>query len=95
MLTQQSYSETEIEREAETTETTSLSDAVKNAVENYMREMGDQPISELYEMVLSEIEAPLLEAVLSHTRNNQSRSATMLGLNRGTLRKKLKKYGML
>ncbi|MDZ7685051.1 MAG: helix-turn-helix domain-containing protein [Gammaproteobacteria bacterium] len=40
--------------------------------------------------MVSEIEAPLLACVLRHTENNQSRSAAMLGVNRGTLRKKLK-----
>lgn len=73
----------------------SLGDAVKEAVESYIREMGDQPLTELYDLVLSEIEAPLLTCVLRHTDNNQSRSAAILGLNRGTLRKKLKKYDML
>jgi Fis family transcriptional regulator len=48
----------------------------------------------LYELVISEIEAPLLAAVLKRTGHNQSRSSAMLGLNRGTLRKKLKKYGL-
>jgi Fis family transcriptional regulator len=41
------------------------------------------------------VEAPLLETVMQHTRSNQSKASAMLGLNRGTLRKKLKKYGML
>ena len=46
-------------------------------------------------MVLSEVEAPLLRRVLDYTGNNQSHAATLLGLNRGTLRKKLRKYGLL
>ena len=46
-------------------------------------------------MVLSEIEAPLLEEVMKYTRNNQTRASQMLGLNRGTLRKKLKQYDLL
>jgi Fis family transcriptional regulator len=44
---------------------------------------------------LQEVEAPLLEAVLKYTRNNQTLASAVLGLNRGTLRKKLKRYGML
>jgi len=44
--------------------------------------------------VLSEVEAPLLDIIMQHTRGNQTRAANMLGINRGTLRKKLKKYGM-
>jgi Fis family transcriptional regulator len=45
--------------------------------------------------VMSEVEAPLLEAVMRYTRKNQSRASIMLGLNRGTLRTKLKLYGLL
>jgi Fis family transcriptional regulator len=72
-----------------------LSKSVENAVESYFNSMEDQTITDLYEMVLSEVEAPLLRCVLRHTGNNQSHTAQILGLNRGTLRKKLKKYGML
>jgi Fis family transcriptional regulator len=72
-----------------------LSKSVEIAVENYFDTMEDQAVTDLYEMVLSEVEAPLLSCVLRHTGNNQSQTALVLGLNRGTLRKKLKKYGML
>ncbi len=75
--------------------TPTLGDAVRESVQKYMDTMADEPVTELYEMVLAEIEAPLLEYLLEHTSNNQSRTAKILGLNRGTLRKKLKKYGML
>ncbi|MFG1488271.1 helix-turn-helix domain-containing protein, partial [Oceanospirillum sp. HFRX-1_2] len=44
---------------------------------------------------LAEVEAPLLEAVMAYTKDNQSQASEILGLNRGTLRKKLKTYGML
>ena len=45
-------------------------------------------------MVLQEMEEPLLRAVLAYTRSNQSRAAVVLGLNRGTLRKKMKQYNL-
>ena len=73
----------------------SLSDAVEAAVKNYMEAMESQEITDLYELVLSEIEAPLLASVMKRIGHNQSRASTMLGLNRGTLRKKLKKYGLV
>lgn len=72
-----------------------LAAAVQKAVDKYINAMDDQPVRDLYEMVLSEIEAPLLKYMLQYTDNNQSRTAMILGLNRGTLRKKLKKYGLL
>ena len=44
---------------------------------------------------MTEVEAPLLEAVLAHANGNQSRAAAMLGINRATLRKKLKRYNLI
>ena len=54
---------------------------------------GEQPC-DLHKMVIGETEQALLQFVLEHTRGNQSRAAQLLGLNRGTLRKKLKYYGI-
>lgn len=71
-----------------------LRESVKQSVGNYLATLGGQDIDDLYELVLSEVEAPLLDEIMTHTRGNQTRAAQMLGLNRGTLRKKLKKYGM-
>ena len=59
------------------------------------RPTGGAPVTEVYQLVLSEVEAPLLEQVMKYTRNNQTKASTMLGLNRGTLRKRLKQYGLL
>ena len=68
---------------------------VEDAVNAYFGDLDGQPVNDVYEMVLGEVEPPLLRAVLKQTRNNQSQAARMLGLSRGTLRKKLKTYGML
>lgn len=74
----------------------SLRQCVGRAMDKYFDDLGDDHLTHnLYELVLSEVEAPLMEAVLKHTDGNQSEAATMLGLNRGTLRKKMKKYGLL
>jgi Fis family transcriptional regulator len=43
---------------------------------------------------MAEVEAPMLEEIMTFTRGNQTKASTMLGINRGTLRKKLKQYGM-
>lgn len=72
-----------------------LHDAVTRAVRNYLDELDGQATSGFYELVLSQVEAPLLREVMQHTRNNQTRASHMLGLNRGTLRKKLKQYNLL
>jgi len=69
-----------------------LNKHVREALEEYFERLDGHKVTNLYEMVLSEIEAPLFKAVLKHTKNNQSSAASILGLNRGTLRKKLKQY---
>ena len=72
-----------------------LHDSVRQAIESYLSQLKGKLPENLYELVLAEVEIPLLEAVMDYTRNNQSRAAILLGLSRGTLRKKLKLYGML
>lgn len=72
-----------------------LHDSVRQALESYFQQLKGQIPSNLYEMVLAEVEVPLLEAVMEYTKGNQSRAAILMGLSRGTLRKKLKIYGML
>lgn len=69
-----------------------LSNHVKSMLEDYFSDLDGHPPADLYQMVLHEIEQPLLETVLHYTRGNQSKAAVLLGLNRGTLRKKLKQY---
>ena len=71
-----------------------LRSTVKQAVSHYLAELDGEDVTELYETVLAEVEAPLLDVVMQYTRGNQTRASTLLGINRGTLRKKLKKYGM-
>ena len=72
-----------------------LRDTVAQTLKNYFAHLDGQPVNNIYQMVLSEIEPPLLEAVLKYTRNNQSKASILLGLNRGTLRKKLQTHGLL
>ena len=75
--------------------TGSLRDSVTSAVRHYLDELDGQMSSDVYQMVLAEIEAPLLEEIMAYTRNNQTKASLMLGLNRGTLRKKLKQYKLI
>ena len=76
-------------------ETQTLRDHVHKALRNYFAHLDGQPVTDVYQMVLSEVEAPLLETVMEYTRGNQTKAAILLGLNRGTLRKKLKIYGLI
>ena len=83
------------ETDNEPCQTKRLRESVAEAVDNYFKQLDGQPAANVYDLVLNEIEAPLLEAVMLHTRDNQTRASEVLGLNRGTLRKKLKQYGLL
>ena len=76
------------------TEISQLRHAVKHSIRRYLYELdGTQP-NDMYDLVLRQIERPLFEAILEHTKGNQSRAAELLGLNRGTLRKKLRSYNL-
>jgi Fis family transcriptional regulator len=57
--------------------------------------MNGHPADGLYKLLISEVEKPLLESVMKHTGSNQVRAAQILGINRTTLRSKLKKYDIL
>jgi Fis family transcriptional regulator len=67
----------------------------QQALATYFRNLNGHSPSELYDLVISEVEQPLFEAVLEYTDGNQCRAADILGINRGTLRKKLKTYNLL
>jgi Fis family transcriptional regulator len=58
----------------------------------YFTHLNGHKPGDLYQLVLGEVEKPLFSAVLKYTNGNQSEAAEILGINRGTLRKKLKSY---
>ena len=68
---------------------------VERVVRQYFAMLGDDMPTDLYDLILKQIEEPLLSVVLEKTRGNQTKCAQVLGLNRGTLRKKLKTYDLM
>ncbi len=66
----------------------------KDALNNYFDSLNGQKPGDLYELVLGQVEEPLFKAVMRYTKGNQSRASEILGINRGTLRKKLKTYSI-
>ena len=73
---------------------TTLRDSVKQTMEAYLKQLDGHSTGQLYAMFQQEVETPLLEIVMAYVRGNQSKAAELLGINRGTLRKKLKMYGL-
>ncbi len=65
---------------------------VRTAIERYFHDLNGEKVNDVYDLVLREVERPLLETVMRHTKANQSLAADILGINRNTLRKKLKRY---
>jgi Fis family transcriptional regulator len=67
----------------------------EDALETYFDALnGDRP-GDLYDLVIGEVERPLFKAVMDYTQGNQSQAAGILGINRGTLRKKLRTYSLI
>ena len=72
-----------------------LKTAAEDAIRQFIETLDGEETREFYNLVLAEVEEPLLRVVMEYTANNQSRAAAMLRLNRGTLRKKLRQYNLL
>ena len=73
----------------------SLQEHVQSVVGKYFDTLTDNSPRNLYELALAELELPLLTEVMKRVKGNQSKAAVLLGLSRGTLRKKLKIYGFI
>ena len=72
-----------------------LQDQVKKSIEAYFRDLNGELPCNVYQLVLAEIEKPLLKVVMDYTEQNQSQASKILGINRNTLRKKLENYQLI
>ena len=72
-----------------------LKEVVQESIQKFLVLLGDRPLINLHDLFLEEVEAPLLTAVMTHFNHNQSKAAILLGMSRGTLRKKLIQYGLI
>lgn len=72
----------------------SISESVLHNLQTYFDDLEGEEPANMYEMVLSVVEKPMLEVVMQRAAGNQSKAAQWLGLNRNTLRKKLLQYGL-
>jgi Fis family transcriptional regulator len=73
---------------------TCLNQHVQRAVEQYLEDMGSTPPDNLHELIIREVERPLIQTVLEHAGGNQSRAAHLLGITRATLRNRIQRYGL-
>jgi Fis family transcriptional regulator len=71
-----------------------LRSMTEQALDSYFTSLNGHAPGHLYDLVMREVEEPLFRAVLDYAEGNQSRAADILGINRGTLRKKLRSYGI-
>lgn len=71
-----------------------LCEYVEKTLSNYFTSLDGNVPAGMYQMILEQVEVPLLRQIMCHVANNQSKAALLLGISRGTLRKKLKQYGL-
>ena len=74
---------------------TTIEQSVRDSLQTYFQDLEGEMPDRVYEMVVRMVERPMLEVVMNHADNNQSRAAEWLGLNRNPLRKKLVEHKML
>ena len=72
-----------------------LRESANDSIQSFLKTLDGETCQDLYAMVIEQVEEPLLAAVMDYTRGNQSKASEMLGLNRGTLRKKLREHKLL
>ena len=71
-----------------------LSACVRKMLKQYFKDLDGEDATDIYDMVVANVERPLLEVVMHHAEGNQTRASELLGLNRNTLRKKLTQHGI-
>ena len=72
-----------------------LKESTETALKEYFETLNGNAPNDLYKLVINEVELPLIEAVMAFTNKNQSQAANILGINRSTLRKKLKLFELI
>ncbi len=72
-----------------------VSQTIEKHLKRYLDDLGENAPNNVYQMVLTVVEKPVLETIMKHADQNQSLAANYLGINRNTLRKKLLEHGLL
>jgi Fis family transcriptional regulator len=74
---------------------THIEECVRTSLEGYLGDLRGTEPDDMYGMLVRVVEKPLLQVVMQHADNNQSKAAQWLGLNRNTLRKKLIEHKLI
>ena len=76
-------------------QSTGLNTTIRTSLSQFLNDLDGENPGNIYDMVLQQVEQPLLELIMQHVDGNQSKASEFLGINRGTLRKKLKTYNLI
>ncbi len=79
----------------ESSQNEGLNSIIRTSLSQFLNDLDDENPGNIYDLVMCQVEEPLLELIMQHVEGNQSKAAEYLGINRGTLRKKLKTYNII
>ena len=69
-----------------------IESCIRKAIDKYLHDLDGEKPCNIYDMVIQRVEKPLITAVIKHANGNQTQAAGLLGINRNTLRNKMKQY---
>lgn len=92
---QQNVEAAVVQLKRESTTENTIKEIVREATTKFLNDMDGHDGCDLYDLMLKEVELPMLETVLRFTKGNQTQASEILGINRGTLRKKLRQHGLV
>ncbi|PSJ16778.1 helix-turn-helix domain-containing protein [Nitrosomonas supralitoralis] len=69
-----------------------IASCIRKAIGGYLNDLDGEKPGNIYSMVIQSVEKPLIEVAIQHTKGNQTQAAELLGINRNTLRQKMKQY---
>ena len=69
-----------------------IASCIRKAIGGYLNDLDGEKPGNLYSMVIQSVEKPLIEIAIQHTKGNQTQAAGLLGINRNTLRQKMKQF---
>ncbi|MEO7781183.1 MAG: helix-turn-helix domain-containing protein [Candidatus Nitrotoga sp.] len=69
-----------------------IASCIRKAISGYLNDLDGEKPGNIYSMVIQSVEKPLIEVAIQHTKGNQTQAAELLGINRNTLRQKMKQY---